>query len=190
MTLDEEKELVHKAKTNPEAFSLLYEEYYSLLLNYAVRRTGNVEIAKDIVSETFYKAIKKLWLFQWRNIPISAWLYRIANNELKQYYRKSRYRAESFELMLARTDREPMLDYNLEEEVVQAQEELEKHEQFLFFRQKIAELPIKYQEVLSLRYFEEKSLKEICEILGKAEGTVKSLLHRGVEKLKNMRNSS
>ncbi|MBS3950794.1 MAG: RNA polymerase sigma factor, partial [Peptococcaceae bacterium] len=45
-------------------------------------------------------------------------------------------------------------------------------------------LPIKYQEVLSLRYFGEKSLKEICEILGKSEGTVKSLLHRGIEKLK------
>lgn len=186
MTLDEEKKLVMACKTDPEAFSQIYEKNYRLLLNFAVRRTGNVEVAKDIVSETFYKAIKSLWMYQWRDIPFSAWLYKIANNEINRYFKKSHYRAESFELMMEQKGIEFLSDYNIEE-VVLAQEEIETHnKQFLFYRQKISELPIKYQEVLSLRYFEAKSIKEICEILGKREGTVKSLLHRGIEKLKNM----
>ena len=48
------------------------------------------------------------------------------------------------------------------------------------------ELPIKYQDVIMLRYFERKSVKEIAEILNKKEGTVKSLLSRGIRRLKNL----
>ena len=48
----------------------------------------------------------------------------------------------------------------------------------------IKKLDIKYQEVISLRFFEQKSIKEIAVILNKKEGTVKSLLYRGIDKLK------
>ncbi|CAM4424693.1 sigma-70 family RNA polymerase sigma factor [Paenibacillus alkaliterrae] len=114
----------------------------------------------------------------------SAWLYRIANNEIKLYYRNPHSRTDSFDRMLERSDTEPMADYILEEELIQAQEELARHDQFLFFQQKIKELPLKYQEVLSLRYFEQKSVRDNGHILGKSDGTVKLLLHRGIEKLK------
>ena len=53
-------------------------------------------------------------------------------------------------------------------------------------QEKISQLPIRYQEVITLRFFEKKKIKEIAEILGKKEGTIKSLLHRGLEKLKNL----
>ena len=42
----------------------------------------------------------------------------------------------------------------------------------------------KYQEVIAFRYFEAKDIREISEILGKPEGTIKSLLSRGLEKLR------
>jgi RNA polymerase sigma-70 factor (ECF subfamily) len=45
-------------------------------------------------------------------------------------------------------------------------------------------LPAKYQDVIALRYFEGKSIREIAEILGKREGTIKSLLSRGLEKIR------
>ena len=53
----------------------------------------------------------------------------------------------------------------------------------LFFQKEITKLPRKYQEVIVLRYFEKKQIKEVSEILGKKEGTVKSLLHRGLKEL-------
>lgn len=53
-------------------------------------------------------------------------------------------------------------------------------------QEKIFKLPVKYQEVIVLRFFEKKKIKEIAEILGKKQGTIKSLLHRGLEKLKNL----
>lgn len=186
MDLEHEKRVVEKAKYDPEAFSLLYQENYDRILNYAVRRTGNVEISKDIVSETFCKAFKNLRMFQWRNIPFSAWLYRICNNEINGYFRKGRYRAVSLEQLIEDHDIQLASDDNPEDEITQAQKALQQNEQFLYFQQRISEMPIKYQEVLSLRYFEEKSLKEIAVILGKSEGTIKSLLHRGIEKLKKL----
>jgi len=184
MRLDEEKEIVILCKTDPEVFSQLYELNYGPLLNYAIRRTGTVDVAKDIVAETFCKAVKNLQNYQWRNIPFSAWLYRIANNKVNQFFRDSRYKAVSLEEMIEQNGIEPRSELDLEE-VILAQEELEvKHKQFMFYRQKVSELPIKYQEVLSLRFFENKTIKEISVILGKREGTVKSLLHRGVDRLK------
>jgi len=48
----------------------------------------------------------------------------------------------------------------------------------------LTRLPLKYQEAIALRYFEEKTVAEVAEILGKPEGTVKSLVSRGLERLR------
>jgi RNA polymerase sigma-70 factor (ECF subfamily) len=71
-------------------------------------------------------------------------------------------------------------------EILQAEAELRRHEDFLTLHEGISRLQLKYQEVIVLRFFEDKQLKEIGEILGKREGTVKSLLHRGLEKLRKL----
>jgi len=72
------------------------------------------------------------------------------------------------------------------DEVIEAEEELRRHEDFLLLHENISKLPIKYQDVITLRFFENKQIKEIGEILGKREGTIKSLLHRGLKKLKKL----
>jgi RNA polymerase sigma-70 factor (ECF subfamily) len=76
-------------------------------------------------------------------------------------------------------------DYsNAETERILLEEDLEKHQEFIRINDLIKKLDIKYQEVISLRFFEQKSIKEIAIILNKKEGTVKSLLSRGIDKLK------
>jgi RNA polymerase sigma factor (sigma-70 family) len=82
------------------------------------------------------------------------------------------------------SDSVSLSDPSPEVEIAQAEEELQEHEEFLTLHEAIAKLPIKYQEVITLRFFEKKRLKEIGEILGKREGTTKSLLHRGLERLR------
>jgi RNA polymerase sigma-70 factor (ECF subfamily) len=71
-------------------------------------------------------------------------------------------------------------------EVAQAEAELQKHEDFLAIHKNITKLPPQYQEVIALRFFEKKKLREIGDILGKREGTVKSLLHRGLERMRKL----
>ncbi len=176
---EKEKELVEKAKKDPEAFSLLYEKYYSQIFGYILKRTANIEDTKDITSNTFIKALKNLWTFKWKGISFSSWLYRIASNEIVNFYRKRRRLVP-----LEKISEPPSFTTPLEE-ITKAQRELEKYKEFLELHEKISKLPPKYQEVIVLRFFEKKKIKEISEILGKKEGTVKSLLHRAIKKLRN-----
>jgi len=179
MDLDEEKELIKRAKKDSEAFGKLYDKYYSQIFGYILKRVANLDIAQDICSETFLKALKNLWKFRWKNISLSAWLYRIANNEITNFFRKKKHKLVSLEKIS-----EPIDGSNPEIELIEAEDRLKMHQDFLKIQEKISELEIKYQEVITLRFFEKKQIKEIAEILGKKEGTVKSLLHRGLEKLR------
>lgn len=181
MNLKEEKKLIQKAKRNPEVFGRLYEQHYPKIFGYILKRTANFEIAQDITSETFFKALKKLWQFHWKNIPFSSWLYRIANNEIANYFRKNKHKPvplESIPEPFSTSNSNPSAD------ILEAEEELKKHQDFLALQKEISKLSVKYQEVIILRFFDKKQIKEIAEILGKREGTIKSLLHRGLEKLR------
>lgn len=181
MELKEEKALIKKAQRNPEVFAKLYDQYYGQIFGYILKRTANLEVAQDITSETFFKALKKLWQFKWQNISFSAWLYRIATNETTNFYRKNKQKWVSLEKI-----QEPVNEANPNSETIEAEQELQNHQNFVFIQKKINSLSIKYQEVIILRFFEKKPIKEIAEILDKREGTVKSLLHRGLAKLRNI----
>jgi RNA polymerase sigma-70 factor (ECF subfamily) len=184
MDLGEEQELVRRAQKAPDAFAKLYDQYYPKIFGYILRRTANLEAAQDITSETFLKALRKLWQFQWRNISFSPWLYRIATNEVNQYFRKAEYKKSVSLEELQEQGFELISSHDPESELIEAQEKLEQHQDFLEIQKRIVRLPAKYQEVITLRFFEKKQLNEIAEILGKKEGTIKSLLHRAVEKLR------
>jgi RNA polymerase sigma-70 factor (ECF subfamily) len=183
MDLEQEKELVFKAKTDTDAFGLLYDEYYKKIFGYVLHRTANVEVTKDIVSEVFLKALQNIGHFEWRDIPFSAWLYRIAEHEISNGYKRNKH------IIFLKQDIENssiISDIFLDDESARVEADIQKHEEFLLLHQCIVKLPHIYQEVIVLRYFEKKPASEICAILGKREGTVKSLLKRGLKKLKKM----
>ena len=183
MNVDQERELVERAKNDAEAFVELYDQYYSQIFGYALKRTANIEVAQDVTSEVFFKAFKNLRQFHWRGVPFSSWLYRIATNEIANYFTKSKPWQFSLEEV---SNSISFSDPSTGTEFLQAEAELRRHEDFLTLHENISKLQLKYQEVIILRFFEDKQLKEIGEILGKREGTVKSLLHRGLEKLRKL----
>ena len=184
MDLDVERDLVKRAQKDPAAFGALYDHYYPKIFGYVLRRTADLEAARDITSEAFFKALDKLWQFRWRNVPFSAWLYRIASNEISQFYRRPEYRKSTSLDELQEQGFEAVSASDPEGELIEAQEKLERHREYLEIRRRIGRLPARYQEVVALRFFEQKQIKEICAILGKKEGTVKSLLHRAIERLR------
>jgi RNA polymerase sigma-70 factor (ECF subfamily) len=174
-----EGDLVKKAQHNREAFGELYEIHYQRIFNYALKRTASVQLSLDITSVTFLKAMNQIGKYRWRDIPFVAWLYRIASNEINDHYRREGKRNVSIDQIAELAD-----DTDYADEVNQAEEELSKHEEFLLLHKKLAELPVMYQEVIVLKFFEKKKIKDMVQILGKKEGTIKSLLHRGIEKLR------
>ncbi len=183
MDLDQEKILVERAKNDKEAFAELYDKYCSQILGYVIKRTANIEVAQDVTSQVFFKAYKNIGQFHWRGVPFSSWLYKIASNEIANSYRELKRRQKYLE---DNYDSVETSNPSPESELAQAQEELHKHEEFLAVHENISKLSFQYQEVITLRYFEHKQLKEIGTILGKSEGTTKSLLYRGLKKLRKL----
>ena len=191
MELDSESEqqLVERAKTEKEAFGQLFDRYYSKIFGYVLKRTGDVAVAEDLVSETFFKAMKNIKKFQWRGVSFSAWLYRIATNEVNMFYRRSK----PFELSIEAENEAHGFDVpdlnTPERDIVELQDTVERHAQYKMVQGHLIKLSEKYQEVITLRYFENKKIHEVAEILGKSPGTIKSLLSRGVHKLKALMDS-
>lgn len=183
MDVKEEKQLVEEAKYNPIAFGRLYDLYYQKIFNYILHRTGNVADATDITSDVFFKVMKHLSKFEWQGVPFSSWVYKIASNEINSYFRKKRFWFLSLETLFENNNFEVADDTDVQENYIEAQKQLERSEEFKIAQQLLKKLPIKYQEVIVLRFFENKKMREISEITGKNTNTVKSLLARGMARL-------
>jgi RNA polymerase sigma-70 factor (ECF subfamily) len=178
--LTAEQEIIKKAQLDPSNFGPIFDAYYSTIFSYALRRVANLAVAQDITAETFYKALTNIHKFKWQGISISHWLYRIATNELRIYFRKNKYQSHSLNLMSKRIGFDPIDEQNLADEIDEIQTRLGRNKEFLRAQKLLVTLPVKYQEVIALRFAENKKLSEIANILEKKEGTVKSLLSRGL----------
>lgn len=185
MDLNRERELIQKAKSDPKAFGALYDRYYAKIFHWVLLRVAQVDAACDITSETFYKALKNLGKFTWCDISFSAWLYRIATSQIADWYR-GESKCISLDRLIDQSGWEPEDKQNVEEEIIRAEESLGRHKKFLAVQKLIAALDIKYQEVLALRFFENKKIIQIAKILGKKEGTIKSLLSRAITRIRKL----
>jgi len=185
MDIQKEHRLVELAKTNANAFAILYDFYYPKISNYILHRVGDIQVAQDITSVVFLKTWVSLPKFKWKGYPFSAWLYRIANNEVNTYFRHSKKTPLSLEKLFEDCQFECPSSQDIEREYLEIEDKMSRHRDYLQVRYLILNLPIKYQEILILRYFEKKSLNEISVITGKKMNTIKSLLSRGTLKLRS-----
>jgi RNA polymerase sigma-70 factor (ECF subfamily) len=181
MTLPEERELLQRIQSDRKEFGALFDHYYKPIFGYLYRRMGDYDLARDMAAETFLKACLKIDDFVWRDVSISSWLYRIATNEANLYFRKRKYKPLMLDRIL-NTGVPVQADGEEEREALEA--EMKQQEEFVLIQQKLKQLDTRYQEVISLRYFENKDNREIGVILNKPEGTIKSLISRGLEKLR------
>ncbi|TXB70205.1 RNA polymerase sigma factor [Phaeodactylibacter luteus] len=83
---------VQAAQADPAMFEPLYERYYEAIFLYVFRRTTDQALSADLCSQVFLKALQQLPRYQFRGVPFSAWLYRIAANEIAQHFRRNRRR--------------------------------------------------------------------------------------------------
>lgn len=171
--LADEQRLVDKAKRDPQAFGRLYDAYFEDIFSFILRRTDDEALSSDLTSQTFLKALQNLKKYENRGVPFSAWLYRIASNEVnKNFNKKKKKRLFSLE-------EERFL------EIIDRGDEQEFSEQQInLLTETLSELPTDVMEVLELRFFEERSFKEISFILNIGESGAKMRLYRAVEKLK------
>lgn len=170
--LDEERLLVERARRSPEAFGEVYNRYYARVYAYAYKRTRNPEDAEDIASETFALAFEGLARYEWRNVPFSAWLFRIASNRLAMHYRKLRPCQSLDGLLIEDADADPQW------ELVRASEAEE-------VRLAVSLLKKDQQRAVELRYNWGMRAREIASEMERTEGSVKLLLHRATNALRS-----
>ncbi len=175
-----DEELVKKSLDDQEVFYYLIKRYESKLMRY-INRIASVthEEAEDLLQEIFIKAYRHLNGFDQR-LKFSSWVYRIAHNEVINFAKK-RKRGTALIHASNNGDTDNMVLDNLagEDDVHGNFVAMESKEQVW---QALMELPLKYREVLVLKFFENKSYREMSDILRKPEGTVATLVNRAKKK--------
>jgi RNA polymerase sigma-70 factor, ECF subfamily len=171
---DAERELVERAKSDRQAFALLYRRYHATLARHVYRRTGDVHATEDLVSDVFLTALRTLPRFRYRGIPVRFWLLRIATNAVNRWARRKR--------------RHPVatLPPNQLEIADAADSPTQTAADAEHAQRALLSIPPKYQAVLSLHYLEGLSVKDVAGVIGCREGTVKSRLARAREALRDV----
>jgi RNA polymerase sigma-70 factor (ECF subfamily) len=172
---EEDRALVAAARKDPNAAGQLFDKHYPEIFRYIYHSTHDRTVTEDLTSNVFFSAFRRLGLFRWRRVPFRAWLYRIATNELRMHYRRQKRR---------HTAHAGQVDADYPSAAPDAGVELAALDDWRRLHGALLDLGEKYRTVIVLRYFEDKSLSEISEITNKREGTIKSLLHRGILQLR------
>lgn len=168
--------IITEAKNDIKAFTPLYDKYYIRIFRFIYNRVETENIAADLTSQVFFKAIKSISSYEERGLPYGSYLYRIARNEINMEARANKIKL----FVNAKTsDIE-----NIAEEIESSKEE--KFSQLLSILETLDEPDL---ELIEMKYFEKRSYKEIAEILNEKETNLKVKVHRIIQKLKTRINS-
>lgn len=153
----------------------IYKKYSQKIYKYLYGLTNDIELAQELMQETFYSAIKSINKFE-GNCKISVWLYEIAKNKWKNYLREnSKRRAVFF------NDSKEVEKVAFEDELL---EQLNSKNEVLDLYKAIHNLDEDVRELFYLRIKGDLSFKEIAEITGKSEEWARVTFYRGKLKLK------
>ncbi len=175
--IQQELQQIIAAKENPARFDVLYERYYKPIFVFVYRRTGNEELTADLTSHVFLKALINIKKYEFKGVPFSAWLFRIAFNEINMHFRKNN------------ANRIVSLKQNNINQIVQeaALEDTTDIQQKMMIALK--QLDHADIQLIELRFFEKHSFAEIAEIIGITENNAKVKVYRILDKLKKVLNN-
>jgi RNA polymerase sigma-70 factor (ECF subfamily) len=171
--VQDEESLVRRAQQHDqEAFAQLYEEYFDKIYRYVALKIGDRMEAEDITQQVFLNAIKAISSFRWRGIPFSAWLFRIAHNQVVDYLRRKTKRPTMpLDESLVASDYDTQL-------IAGRKLDIER------LYSAAGKLTPAQQEVISLRFAGELPIAQVAKIMGKSEGAVKALQHSAIVALR------
>ncbi|MBI1877094.1 MAG: sigma-70 family RNA polymerase sigma factor [Chloroflexi bacterium] len=175
-----ESDLIQRAVSgDPDAFATLYDAYVEQIYRFVYFRVGDEQTAEDLTSQVFLKAWDKLSSYQIRGLPFSAWLFRIARNNVIDYYRTFKETTSLEPDVIARPDPAADVDNTIERR-------LEAEE----VRLALQHLTEDQQQVLTLRFIEGLSTEEVAKVMGKRPGAIRALQMRGLQALAQIFGSS
>lgn len=165
---------IEAARGNPAKFAPLYNRYYARILGFVYQRVETKDDAYDITSQTFIAALENIGKYRSQGVPFSAWLFRIACNELNRFYRRSKVRQA---VNIDDTQVADILTELGEENSAVTDARL---------MQAIQQLGTEEMQLLEMRFFEKRPFKDVCDILGITETAAKGRVYRLLERLKTI----
>ena len=163
--------LVERAKSDADAFGLLYDRHVDGIYRFVRARLGNAAAAEDVTAEVFLNALRGISGYRYTGRPFSCWLYRIAANSVADYFRH-----------------EPV-SQELSEEVPDAATQVEatalRHLAVQDIWRVVERLPPQQRVAMTLRFRDDRSLRDAAEVMGKSEAAVKLLIYRAVRHLRS-----
>ena len=172
--MQDEESLVRRAQNrDQEALAQLYEEHFDKIYRYITIRIGDKMEAEDLTQQVFLNTLRSISSFKWKGTPFSAWLFRIAHNQVVDYLRKRKRTAGPLDESLASSGDSPHL---LAERKLDIEQLLSATQQ----------LTPAQREVISLRFTSELSIAQVAEVMGKSQGAVKALQHSAIVALRKV----
>ena len=170
--------LVQRAQQgDAEAFGLLYDKYVDQVYRYIVYRVPSTQLAEDLTSETFLRALRRISSFTWQGRDVGAWFVTIARNLITDHYKSGRYRLElSADDVSTVTGAADMTTAGPENEVLEAM-------QNKVLLEAVKQLNTEQQECIVLRFLQGLSVSETAQIMGKNDGAIKALQYRAIRTL-------
>jgi len=163
--------LVDRARDgDPEAFGQLYDRFQPEIVRYLAHRVGDPDTAEDLAQQVFMKAWQAIPRYEARGVPFKAWLYRMAHNQMVDHFRTRKQTTD--------------LDGIDVPEDAEAETLVLAAEMSAALGQALGRLSEDHRQVLTLRFLMEKSAKEIGEIMGRKEVTVRGLQMRALQALR------
>ena len=172
MDVNRGKASLDERKRKENMLSGLYQEHYDKIARYAYVRIGNKAEAEDVAGEVFLRALKSLDTYQQHDIPMRAWLYKIAHNLVIDYSRKMAKRKT------VPIDDLPLVSKENPEATAEKNVEIERVKKAMKF------LTDAQREVLNLRIFGGLTSREAGQILKKGDGAVREMQRAAIEKLR------
>jgi RNA polymerase sigma-70 factor (ECF subfamily) len=168
--------LVERAQAgDAEAFGELYDRYVDQVYRYIAYRVGSTQLAEDLTSETFLRALRRISSFTWQGRDVGAWFVTIARNLIADHYKSGRYRLELTTDDVTESGKAPTIS-GPEAEVLESM-------QNKVLLEAIKKLNAEQQECVVLRFLQSLSVSETAQIMGKNEGAIKALQYRAIRTL-------
>jgi len=165
---------IEAAKRDASNFGPIYNKYYKQIFGYIYQRMEDKDVAFDVTSQVFLKALTNLHKYEFKGVPFASWLYRIAHSEVMQVFRDKKS---------SRTVNADVADIkHLCEEIQESY-----YEDFMpALGRIIKDLPEDELQLIEMRFFEKRPFKEIAEIMMMTENNAKVKLYRILERLKKV----
>ena len=170
--ITDDHRLIDQARASPAAFARLYRSHYDCVFHYCVHRLFDRATAEDVTAEVFVKMVEHFADFTGDLHGFRCWLFKIATNTINTHLRRQ---GRQQKLLVNHADQLAKNNTNCRD---QQAENLE------LLRQAMLSLKVRYQTVITLRYFENMKLTDVADILGSSPGTVRSQLKRALAQLR------